>query len=95
MADEIAVWTFLPIAVVGLCWSIADQQKRCRACLARLTMPIDIGRPGSVLLNWAGTEMVCSEGHGTLYVPESESNSLERDRWSTLDETWAELFRAG
>jgi hypothetical protein len=95
MADEVAFWTFLPLAIAALTWSIADQQKRCRVCLRRLSMPVDVGRPGSVLLNFAGTEMVCEDGHGMLYVPESESNSLERDRWRTLDESWAELFRAG
>jgi len=93
MADEIALWAFLPAAVAALSWSIADQQKRCRVCLSRLAMPVDVGRPGSVLLNFAGTEMVCVGGHGILYVPESESNSLERDRWSPLDDSWAELFR--
>ena len=54
-----------------------------------------LAEPGSVLLNFAGTEMVCEDGHGMLYVAESESNALERDRWRTLDESWAELFRAG
>jgi hypothetical protein len=93
LADEVSVWVFLPLAVVVLSWSIADQQKRCRSCLRRLVMPIDIGRPGSVLLNFAGTEMVCSEGHGILYVPESDASSLERDRWSRLDDTWSDLFR--
>ena len=95
LADEVAVWTFLPLAVVVLLWSMADQQKRCRTCLRRLVMPIDIGRPGSVLLNFAGTEMVCSEGHGILYMPESDASSLERDRWSTLDDSWSDLFRPG
>ena len=95
MADEVAFWTFLPLAVAVLTWSIADQQKRCRVCLRRLSMAVDVGRPGSVLLNFAGTELVCEDGHGMLYVAESESNSLERDRWRTLDESWAELFRAG
>jgi len=93
MADEAAFWTFLPLAIAVLTWCIADQQKRCRICLRRLSMPVDVGRPGSVLLNFAGTEMVCEDGHGTLYVAESESNSLERDRWQTLDDSWAELFR--
>lgn len=93
IADEAAFWTFLPLAIAALTWSIADQQKRCRVCLRRLSMPVDVGRPGSVLLNFAGTEMVCEDGHGTLYVAESESNSLERDRWQTLDDSWAELFR--
>ena len=93
LADEAAFWTFLPLAVAILAWCIADQQKRCRVCLRRLSMPVDVGRPGSVLLNFAGTEMVCEDGHGTLYVAESEANSLERDRWQTLDDSWAGLFR--
>jgi len=95
MADEAAFWTFLPLTIAVLTWCIADQQKRCRVCLRRLSMPVDVGRPGSVLLNFAGTEMVCEDGHGTLYVSESDANSLERDRWQTLDDSWAELFRAG
>jgi len=94
MADEVSFWTFLPLAVAVLTWSIADQQKRCRVCLRRLSMAVDVGRPGSVLLNFAGTEMVCEDGHGMLYVSESESNALERDRWRTLDDSWSELFRA-
>jgi hypothetical protein len=95
VADEVAFWTFLPLAVAVLTWAIADQQKRCRRCLRRLSMAVNVGRPGSVLLNFAGTEMVCEDGHGMLYVAESSSNALERDRWRTLDESWAELFRAG
>jgi len=39
-----------------------------RICLRRLGTPIQIGAPGYVLLNWSGTEMVCSEGHGG-FVP--------------------------
>ena len=46
MADEVAFWTFLPLAVAVLTWSIADQQKRCRVCLRRLSMPVDVGPPG-------------------------------------------------
>ncbi len=95
MADEVGLWTFLPIAVAILSWSIADQQKRCRVCLSRLVLPVEVGRPGSVLLNFAGTELVCAQGHGTLYVSESASNALERDRWNALDDSWAGLFRAG
>ena len=70
-----------------------DQQSRCRTCLRRLELPVEIGRTGSVLLNWAGTEMVCSEGHGVLYVPESAANSLDQNRWNRLDESWSNLFR--
>jgi hypothetical protein len=95
LADEYSIWLFLPMAIAALSWSVRDQQKRCRTCLRRLEMPVEIGRTGSVLLNWAGTEMVCPEGHGVLYLPDSAANSMDRDRWNTLDDSWAELFRAG
>jgi hypothetical protein len=91
-ADEYSMWLFLPLAIIALSWSVRDQQSRCRTCLRRLELPVEIGRSGSVLLNWAGTEMVCSEGHGVLYVPESSANSLDQDRWSKLDDSWANLF---
>jgi Zn-dependent protease with chaperone function len=93
LVDEYSIWLFLPLAIVALSWSVRDQQARCRTCLRRLELPVEIGRPGSVLLNWAGTEMVCSEGHGVLYLPDSPANSLDRDRWNKLDESWESLFR--
>jgi len=92
LSDEYSIWLFLPMAIVALSWSIRDQQRRCRTCLRRLELPVEIGRTGSVLLNWAGTEMVCPRGHGILYLPESPANSLDQGRWSTLDESWQSLF---
>lgn len=92
-ADEYAIWLFLPLATVALSWSVDDQQKRCRVCLQRLELPVEIGRTGSVLLNWSGTEMVCPRGHGVLYLPDSEANSLDQDRWNKLDDSWEGLFR--
>jgi hypothetical protein len=92
LADEYSIWLFLPLAIITLSWSIRDQQSRCRTCLRRLELPVEIGRTGSILLNWAGTEMVCSEGHGVLYVPESAANSLDQNRWNKLDESWSNLF---
>jgi MacB-like periplasmic core domain len=91
--DEYSIWLFLPLAIAALSWSVRDQQRRCRTCLQRLELPVEIGRPGSVLLNWAGTEMVCSEGHGVLYLADSPANSLDRDHWSKLDKSWESLFR--
>jgi len=95
LVDEFSIWLFLPMAIAALSWSVRDQQKRCPTCLRRLELPVEIGRTGSVLLNWAGTEMVCSEGHGVLYLPDSPANVLDRDRWNKLDDSWASLFRAG
>jgi hypothetical protein len=94
LADEYSIWLFLPAAILALSWSIADQQHRCRACLRRLELPVEIGRPGSILLNWAGTELVCPQGHGILYMADSTANSLDQDRWNKLDDSWQGLFRA-
>ena len=94
MVDGLALWFFLVLSIGPLSWSIHDQQNRCRACLRRLGSPIRIGAAGHVLLNWSGTEMLCSEGHGVLYRPDSPANCLERDRWNTFDDSWADLFRS-
>jgi len=93
MVDGIALWLFLVLSVGSLSWAIHDQQRRCRACLRRLGSPIRIGAPGHVLLSWSGTEMVCSEGHGVLYLPDSHAEWVERERWDMLDESWADLFK--
>ncbi|MGA2369947.1 MAG: ABC transporter permease [Candidatus Korobacteraceae bacterium] len=93
MANGIALWLFLILSVAPLSWAIHDQQRRCRVCLRRLGTPIQIGAPGHVLLDWSGTELMCPEGHGVLYLPDSEANWLERDRWDNLDDSWAGLFR--
>jgi hypothetical protein len=92
MAEWLSLWLVLILAVLPLSWSIHDQQQRCRVCLRRLGIPIPIGAPGHVLLNWSGTEMVCSEGHGVLYLRDSENNWLDEDHWNSLDDSWADLF---
>ena len=92
LSDDYSIWLLLPLAIVALSWSVRDQQRRCRTCLRQLELPVEIGRTGSVLLNWAGTEMVCPQGHGILYLPESPANSLDQGRWSTLDDSWRSLF---
>lgn len=93
MTNAIALWLFLATSVAPLSWAIFDQQRRCRVCLHRLGTPIQIGVPGYVLLDWSGTEMVCADGHGVLYLADSQANWLERDRWDNLDDSWADLFR--
>lgn len=93
MTNAVSLWIFLVLALAPLSWAIHDQQRRCRVCLRCLGTPIAIGAPGHVLLDWSGTEMVCSEGHGVLYLPDSQANWLERVRWDNLDASWADLFR--
>ncbi len=93
MTNGVALWLFLILSIAPLSWAIHDQQKRCRVCLQRLGTPIQIGAPGHVLLDWSGTEMICPQGHGVLYLPDSQTNWLERDRWDNLDDSWAGLFK--
>jgi hypothetical protein len=93
MTNGVGLWLFMILSIAPLSWAIRDQQKRCRVCLRRLGTPIPIGAPGHVLLDWSGTEMVCPEGHGVLYLPDSMGNWLERDRWDNLDDSWAGLFK--
>ena len=93
MTNAVSLWLFLVLALAPLSWAIRDQQRRCRVCRRRLGTPIAIGAPGHVLLDWSGTELVCSEGHGVLYLPDSQANWLERARWDNLDASWADLFK--
>ncbi len=93
ITNGVALWLFLILSIAPLSWAITDQQKRCRVCLQRLGTPIQIGAPGHVLLDWSGTEMMCPLGHGVLYLPDSQTNWLERDRWDNLDDSWAGLFK--
>ncbi len=93
MTNAVGLWVFLVLSLAPLSWAIRDQQRRCRVCLRRLGTPIPIGAPGYVLLDWSGTELVCSEGHGVLYLPDSQANWLERARWDNLDSSWADLFK--
>ncbi len=92
LTEPLSTWLFLMASVGVLTWSIHDQRKRCRVCLRRLGLAAQVGCPGCLLLNWAGTELVCVEGHGMLHVPEMVSCWHETDRWTVLDESWMELF---
>ena len=90
--EPISTWLFLVGSMGALTWSIHDQRRRCRVCVRRLGLCAHVGCPGCLLLNWAGTEMVCIEGHGMLHVPEMISSWNEPERWTVLDESWQELF---
>jgi hypothetical protein len=85
LTEPLSTWLFLMA-------SIRDQRKRCRVCLRRLGLAAQVGCPGCLLLNWAGTELVCVEGHGMLHVPEMVSCWNEVDQWTALDDSWIELF---
>jgi hypothetical protein len=91
----LSAWLFVMSSTGALAWSIADQRQRCRVCLKRLGMAAHVGCPGCLLLDWAGTELVCVEGHGMLHVPEMAACWQDPDKWTFLDESWQELFERG
>lgn len=87
------VWLYILGAMGVLFWSLADQRARCRVCLRLLCFPVRIGCPGCLLLDWSGTELLCSEGHGVLHVPlMAASWDQQADHWIALDESWHDLF---
>jgi len=92
LTEPLSTWLFLMASMGVFTWSIRDQRKRCRVCLRRLGLAAQVGCPGCLLLNWAGTELVCVEGHGMLHVPEMVSCWNEVDQWTALDDSWIELF---
>ena len=51
-------------------WALIDQRQRCPVCLRWLSHPTRIGAPSQTFLDWYGTELMCAQGHGLLYVPE-------------------------
>ena len=87
------VWLYIIGSMGVWLWSLADQRARCRVCLRLLCFPVRVGCPGCLLLDWSGTELLCSEGHGVLHVPHlAPSWDEESDRWIALDDSWQELF---
>jgi MacB-like periplasmic core domain len=87
-----STWFFLVTAMVALSWALHDQCQRCRICLKRLGNEASVGAPSYLLLDWWGTELVCSDGHGLLHVPQMRSSWLEFEQWVHLDESWKPLF---
>jgi hypothetical protein len=94
MVGPVSTWLFLVTGMIALSWSIHDQCRRCRVCLKRLGNEASVGAPSYLLLDWWGTELVCSEGHGLLHVPEMKSSWLEIEQWVRLDESWKPLFES-
>ena len=87
-----SAWLFLVSAMATLSWCLYDQTRRCRVCLKRLGNEASVGAASYLLLDWWGTELVCSDGHGLLHVPEMQSSWLEVEQWVNLDESWKPLF---
>jgi hypothetical protein len=87
------LWLYILGSMGVLYWCLADQRARCRVCLRLLCFPVRIGCPGCLLLDWSGTELLCTGGHGVLQVPHMAPSWDEATgRWISLDESWQELF---
>jgi hypothetical protein len=87
LSTGVALIIFMGRAMI---WCVADQRRRCRACLRRMVLPVSIG-------SWASqfepsrTEILCEDGHGALALSDAETNV--QDRWTRLDDSWQTLFR--
>jgi MacB-like periplasmic core domain len=92
LAGAISTWLFLVTTVLSVTWSLHDQCRRCRICLKRLSHEAYVGAPACMLLDWWGTELVCSQGHGLLHVTEMRASWLQMEQWIQLDESWKPLF---
>jgi hypothetical protein len=77
--------------ILGFRWALADQRRRCPVCLHVLSNPIEIGSPAQTVLGWYGTELICTRGHGFLYVPGAPTSWCNKQRWQYLDSTWSSL----
>ena len=72
---------FVSFAMLGLRWTLADQEQRCKHCLQSLQNPARVGRPSHNLLEWNGTELNCKWGHGLLSIPEIETSWCRSSKW--------------
>jgi hypothetical protein len=71
--------------VVGFRWVLQDQRRRCPVCLRRLTNPVRFGQAAHAFLDWYGTELICTAGHGMMHVPEIPTSSYPVPRWVSLE----------
>jgi len=79
------LWASFACVVVIAIWAWRDQSRRCRVCLQRMRIPLRIGVRGQVLLETAGDEVMCPNGHGTVYHATSVLGSDLSNRWMGLD----------
>lgn len=73
-------------------WALIDQRRRCPVCLRLLTNPVRMGQASHTMLDWCGTELMCSRGHGLMYVPDTPTSSYSSQKWLPLDSSWRNLF---
>ena len=92
-AGGTALGIFLVGVTIALSWSVRDQLSRCRTCLRRLRMQVDLGGSVGTFCEPSGIELICDVGHGILHLPMMQLSSLDSERWTDLDESWRILPR--
>jgi len=80
-SGPLGVWFFYSGIAVIFIWALRDQPGRCRVCLRHMRLPLRIGVPGQVLLETAGQEVMCPQGHGSVYTSDSVHGADLSDRW--------------
>lgn len=85
LGGPLLFWFYITGCSLTVFAVVSDQHARCRVCRRLLAFPISIGCPGCLLLNWAGTEFLCPQGHGALYVPHHVACWEPDDRWIALE----------
>jgi hypothetical protein len=78
--------------IIGIHWCLRDQLRRCPRCLRSLAHPAHVGESSRSFLSWSGMELMCTDGHGLLHVPDFRTSWFSRDRWLVLDPSWRVLF---
>jgi len=91
-ADWVELIVSSLVVTIGLRWALLNQEQRCQKCLRMLSEPTRVGAPSRNFLEWSGTELVCTEGHGLLHVAEMPGSWCWYDRWVELDPSWGGLF---
>ena len=92
IAPPLGGWAMLLGLFFGFRWVLIDQRERCPVCLRLLSNPTRIGDPSQSFLGWYGTELLCSRGHGFLYIPGTSTTWCQSQRWQYLDPTWNSLL---
>lgn len=77
--------------IFGFRWILMDQRKRCPVCLHLLSNSRPVGNPAQLVFGSCGAKLVCSRGHGSLYVPNLPTSWCSSQRWQYLGSSSANL----
>ena len=70
--------------IFGFRWALADQKRRCPVCLHFLSNPVELSGHTHMVFQPHGTELSCSRGHGSLYVPDAPTSWCQKQRWQYM-----------